>query len=160
MQQKILSLLKENARISLADICRRTGLSEAEAAAAIKALEKSGVIRGYTAILNENDDDQSQVKAIIEVKVTPRREGGFDQVARRIAMYPEVTDLMLVSGGFDLLLTVQGSSLKEVANFVAAKLATIDGVLSTSTGFMLKKYKESGRIMEDTDEYERLKVCP
>ncbi|MBQ9501071.1 MAG: Lrp/AsnC family transcriptional regulator [Lentisphaeria bacterium] len=160
MQQKILSLLKENARISLAEICRRTGLAEAEAAAEIKALEKSGVIRGYTAILNENDDDQSQVKAIIEVKVTPRREGGFDQVARRIAMYPEVTDLMLVSGGFDLLLTVQGSSLKEVANFVAAKLATIDGVLSTSTGFMLKKYKESGRIMEDTDEYERLKICP
>jgi len=81
-------------------------------------------------------------------------------VARRIAKYPEVTDVMLVSGSFDLLLTVQGSSLNEVANFVAAKLATIDGVLSTSTGFMLRKYKESGRIMEDTDEYERLKVCP
>ena len=160
MRQKILSLLKENARISLADICKRTGLTEPEAAAEIKVLEKSGVIRGYTAILNENDDDKSQVKAIIEVKVTPRREGGFDQVARRIAKYPEVTDVMLVSGSFDLLLTVQGSSLNEVANFVAAKLATIDGVLSTSTGFMLKKYKESGRIMEDTDEYERLKVCP
>jgi len=160
MRQKILSLLKENARISLADICKRTGLTESEAAAEIKALEKSGVIRGYTAILSENTDDREQVKALIEVKVTPRREGGFDQVARRIAKYPEVTDVMLVSGGFDLLLTVQGSSLNEVANFVAAKLATIDGVLSTSTGFMLKKYKESGRIMEDTDEYERLKVCP
>lgn len=160
MRQKILSLLKENARISLADICKRTGLTEAEAAAEIKALEKSGVIRGYTAILSENTDDREQVKALIEVKVTPRREGGFDQVARRIAKYPEVTDLMLVSGSFDLLLTVQGSSLNEVANFVAAKLATIDGVLSTSTGFMLRKYKESGRIMEDTDEYERLKVCP
>ncbi|MBQ7208830.1 MAG: Lrp/AsnC family transcriptional regulator [Lentisphaeria bacterium] len=160
MRQKILSLLKENARISLADICKRTGLTEPEAAEEIKALEKSGVIRGYTAILSENTDDREQVKALIEVKVTPRREGGFDQVARRIAKYPEVTDVMLVSGGFDLLLTVQGSSLNEVANFVAAKLATIDGVLSTSTGFMLKKYKESGRIMEDTDEYERLKVCP
>jgi len=160
MRQKILSLLKENARISLADICKRTGLTESEAAAEIKALEKSGVIRGYTAILSENTDDREQVKALIEVKVTPRREGGFDQVARRIAKYPEVTDVMLVSGSFDLLLTVQGSSLNEVANFVAAKLATIDGVLSTSTGFMLKKYKESGRIMEDTDEYERLKVCP
>ena len=160
MQQKILSLLKENARISLASIRSRTGLSEEQAAAEIKNLEKSGIIRGYTAILNENANSAAQVKAIIEVKVTPKREGGFDQVARRIANYPEVTDLMLISGSFDLLLTVQGSSLNEVANFVAAKLATIDGVISTSTGFMLKKYKESGRVMEDNDEYERLKICP
>lgn len=160
MQKKILNLLKENARISLENISSRTGLSIEEAAAEIKKLEKSGIIRGYTAILNENDNASTQVKAVIEVKVTPKREGGFDQVARRIANYPEVTDLMLVSGSFDLLLTVQGSSLNEVANFVAAKLATIDGVISTSTGFMLKKYKESGRVMEDTDEYTRLKICP
>ncbi|MBR7105240.1 MAG: Lrp/AsnC family transcriptional regulator [Lentisphaeria bacterium] len=160
MQQKILSLLKENARIGLDVISRRTGLDEAAAAAEIKKLEESGIIRGYTAILNENADNSPRVKAVIEVKVTPKREGGFDQVARRIANYPEVTDLMLVSGSFDLLLTVQGNSLNEVANFVAAKLATIDGVISTSTGFMLKKYKESGRIMEDNDEYERLKICP
>ncbi|MBR1951537.1 MAG: Lrp/AsnC family transcriptional regulator [Lentisphaeria bacterium] len=160
MQQKILSLLKENARIGLDVISRRTGLDEAAAAAEIKKLEESGIIRGYTAILNENADNSPRVKAVIEVKVTPKREGGFDQVARRIANYPEVTDLMLISGSFDLLLTVQGSSLNEVANFVAAKLATIDGVISTSTGFMLKKYKESGRVMEDNDEYERLKICP
>ena len=160
MQQKILSLLKENARIGLDVISHRTGLDEAAAAAEIKKLEESGIIRGYTAILNENADNSPRVKAVIEVKVTPKREGGFDQVARRIANYPEVTDLMLISGSFDLLLTVQGSSLNEVANFVAAKLATIDGVISTSTGFMLKKYKESGRVMEDNDEYERLKICP
>ena len=152
--------MKENARISLSSISSRTGLSEEQAAAEIKNLEKSGIIRGYTAILNENANSSVQVKALIEVKVTPKREGGFDQVARRIANYPEVTDLMLISGSFDLLLTVQGNSLNEVANFVAAKLATIDGVISTSTGFMLKKYKESGRIMEDNDEYERLKICP
>ena len=152
--------MKENARIGLDVISRRTGLDEAAAAAEIKKLEESGIIRGYTAILNENADNSPRVKAVIEVKVTPKREGGFDQVARRIANYPEVTDLMLVSGSFDLLLTVQGNSLNEVANFVAAKLATIDGVISTSTGFMLKKYKESGRIMEDNDEYERLKICP
>ena len=160
MQQKILALLKENARISLSAISSRTGLSEEQAAAEIKKLETAGIIRGYTAILNENANSGTQVKAVIEVKVTPKREGGFDQVARRIANYPEVTDLMLISGSFDLLLTVQGNSLNEVANFVAAKLATIDGVISTSTGFMLKKYKESGRIMEDNDEYERLKICP
>jgi DNA-binding Lrp family transcriptional regulator len=160
MQQKLLSLLKENARISLAGISARTGLSEADAAREIKKLEDAGIIRGYTAILNENDKASTLVKAVIEVKVTPKREGGFDQVARRIANYPEVTDLMLISGSFDLLLTVQGNSLNEVANFVAAKLATIDGVISTSTGFMLKKYKESGRVMEDNDEYTRLKICP
>ena len=160
MQQKILTLLKDNARISLASISARTGLSEEQAAIEIKKLEDSGIIRGYTAILNENTDSATQVKAIIEVKVTPKREGGFDQVARRIANYPEVTDLMLISGSFDLLLADQGISLNEVANFVAAKLATIDGVISTSTGFMLKKYKESGRVMEDNDEYERLKICP
>ena len=84
---------------------------------------------------------------------------GFDQVARRIAKFPEVTDLCLVSGSCDLLLTVKGKNLQEVAHFVAAKLATIDGVMSTSTAFMLRKYKESGRIMEDDEEYERLKIC-
>jgi DNA-binding Lrp family transcriptional regulator len=160
MQQKILSLLKENARISLASLSVRTGLSEEDVALEIKKLESAGIIRGYTAILNENAENTTAVKAIIEVKVTPKREGGFDQVARRIANYPEVTDLMLVSGSFDLLLTVQGNSLNEVANFVASKLATIDGVISTSTSFMLRKYKESGRVMEDNDEYERLKICP
>lgn len=160
MQKKILSLLKENARIGIDSISRRVGCGEEAAAAEIKRLEDAGIIRGYTAILNENADASASVKAVIEVKVTPKREGGFDQVARRIANYPEVTDLMLISGSFDLLLTVQGSSLNEVANFVAAKLATIDGVISTSTGFMLKKYKESGRVMEDNDEYERLKICP
>lgn len=92
--------------------------------------------------------------------MTPKREGGFDQVAQRIARYPEVTDLYLVSGSFDLLLTVEGRSLQEVAMFVSAKLSTIEGVLSTSTGFLLKKYKESGRIMQNDEEYERLKVCP
>ena len=100
------------------------------------------------------------MRALIEVKVTPRREGGFDQVAQRIARYPEVTDLYLISGGFDLLLMVEGDSLQDVASFVSAKLSTIDGVISTSTGFMLKKYKESGRIMQNDEEYERLKVCP
>jgi DNA-binding Lrp family transcriptional regulator len=96
---------------------------------------------------------------LIEVKVTPSRDGGFDRVARRIAKFPEVTDLCLLSGSYDLQLTVEGDSLQQVANFVAAKLATIDGVISTSTGFQLKKYKESGIIMQSDEEYERLKVC-
>ena len=160
MNHKILALLRENARMGIQEIALRSDLPEAEAEQEIRELEKSGVIRGYTAILNESELDDNKVKALIEVRVTPRREGGFDQVARRIARFPEVTDLYLVSGSFYLLLTVEGDSLQEVASFVSAKLSTIEGVLSTSTSFLLKKYKESGRIMQNDEEYERLKICP
>ena len=160
MKAEILNLLNEDARMSLNDLALRTGATPEQVKEAIAALENEGVIRGYQVILNEKDLGVSKVRALIEVKVTPRREGGFDQVAQRIARYPEVTDLYLISGGFDLLLMVEGDSLQDVASFVSAKLSTIDGVISTSTGFMLKKYKESGRIMQNDEEYERLKVCP
>jgi len=160
MKAEILKLLNENARISLHDLALRVGSTPEEVKTAIQSLEKEGVIRGYKVILNEKDLGISKVRALIEVKVTPRREGGFDRVATRIARYPEVLDLFLVSGGFDLLLMVEGDSLQEIASFVSAKLSTVDGVLSTSTSFMLKKYKESGRIMQNDEEYERLKVCP
>ncbi len=160
MENRILALLSENARMSIADMAARLETAPETVRDVIRTLEKRGVIRGYKVILNESELDDDKVKALIEVKVTPKREGGFDQVARRIARYPEVTDLYLVSGGFDLLLTVEGKSLQEVAMFVSAKLSTIEGVLSTSTGFLLKKYKESGRIMQNDEEYERLKVCP
>jgi len=159
MKKKIIELLCENARLSAAELAERCGCSEAEAKKEIANLEKEGIIRGYTAILDDRAVDETRVKALIEVRVTPKREGGFDEVARRIAKYPEVTDVMLISGGFDLLLTVEGTSLAKVANFVSEKLATIDGVLSTSTGFILKKYKESGRVMRNDEEYERLKIC-
>ena len=160
MKAKILNLLTEDARMSLAEIAKRVGATPEEVKAAILSLEDEGVIRGYKVILNESDLGISKVRALIEVKVTPRRDGGFDQVAQRIARYPEVTDLYLISGGFDLLLMVEGDSLQDIASFVSAKLSTVDGVISTSTGFMLKKYKESGRIMQNDEEYERLKVCP
>ena len=159
MEKKIIELLRENARLSSAELAERCGATEAEVSAAIKSLEKQGIICGYTAILNDRALDETRVRALIEVKVTPKREGGFDEVARRIAKYPEVVDVMLISGGFDLLLTVEGTSLAKVAGFVSEKLATIDGVLSTSTGFILKKYKESGRMMQKDEEYERLKIC-
>ena len=123
-------------------------------------MESAGVIRGYAAIVtDEAPGSESRVKALIEVKVTPSRDGGFDRVARRIAKFPEVTDLCLLSGGYDLQLTVEGNSLQQVANFVSGKLATIEGVISTTTAFQLKKYKESGMIMQSDEEYERLKIC-
>ena len=133
MKAEILNLLNEDARMSLNDLALRTGATPEQVKEAIAALENEGVIRGYKVILNEKDLGVSKVRALIEVKVTPRREGGFDQVAQRIARYPEVTDLYLISGGFDLLLMVEGDSLQDVASFVSAKLSTIDGVISTQS---------------------------
>lgn len=124
MKAEILNLLNEDARMSLNDLALRTGATPEQVKEAIAALENEGVIRGYKVILNEKDLGVSKVRALIEVKVTPRREGGFDQVAQRIARYPEVTDLYLISGGFDLLLMVEGDSLQDVASFVSAKLST------------------------------------
>ena len=160
MEEKIISLLRANARMSAAEISTRLNLAETDVDAAMAEMEKTGVIRGYTAIVADDAPGaEKRVKALIEVKVTPNRDGGFDRVARRIAKFPEVTDLSLLSGSSDLQLTVEGESLQQVANFVAAKLATIEGVISTSTCFQLKKYKESGIIMQSDEEYERLKVC-
>ena len=160
MKDKIISLLRNNARLSMDEIAAELSVEISVAAEAVKEMEKSGVIRGYTAIVTDDaPGSESRVKALIEVKVTPSRDGGFDRVARRIAKFPEVTDLSLLSGSYDLLLTVEGSSLQQVANFVSGKLATIDGVISTATLFQLKKYKESGMIMQSDEEYERLKIC-
>lgn len=159
MRDFVLEHLRENARITAAELAEIGNCEVKEIEDTIKHLEDEHVIRGYTAICDDSADD-GKVKAVIEVKVSPDRDGGFDRVANRIARYPEVSDLFLISGSYDLLITINGKSLKEVANFVASKLATIDGVLSTSTGFMLKKYKESGKVMEDFEEYERLKVTP
>ena len=159
LEKNIIALLKENARLSASEIAGRLNVPTESVEKIIASLESEKIICGYTVIVNNAPGGDHSVKALIEVKVTPRREGGFDQVARRIAKYPEVTELCLVSGNCDLLLTVQGETLQEVAHFVASKLATIDGVVSTSTAFMLRKYKESGVILEDDEDYERLKVC-
>jgi len=160
MEKKIIELLRENARLGSKELAERCGCDEKTIEQAIRSLEKQGVIRGYTAILDESALGGSTVKALIEVKVTPKREGGFDEVARRIAKYPEVSDVMLISGGFDLLLTVEGSSLAKVANFVSARLSTIDGVIGTATHFILKKYKEKHSVFETTPvQEERMIFC-
>ncbi len=161
MQNKVLRLLCENSRISSQEIADRLNIQESEAAAIIKKLEADKIICGYTVIVNEEAlSGAKKVQALIEVKVTPQRDGGFDKVAKRIALFDAVKELSLVSGGYDLLLTVEGDTLQEVAAFVSEKLSTIDGVLSTATSFRLKKYKEAGKTIEYQDDYERLKVCP
>ena len=158
MQEKIINLLQENARISFEEIAMRLNISEQQVCDIIADLEKKNIICGYTVILN--DQSFSKVRALIEVKITPQRDGGFDTLAGRIAKFDEVKDMYLVSGDYDLLLEVEGDSLQQVAMFVSGKLSTIDGVLSTSTGFQLKKYKQSGRVIDCEESYERLKVCP
>jgi len=156
----LLKLLKQNALESPANMAKMLNVSEKEVRAKIADYEKKGVIRGYQAILNEDSLNLNKVKAVIEVKITPEREGGFDRIAGRICRFTEVESLHLMSGSFDLLVFVCGKNLREVASFVSEKLATIEGVVSTATHFMLKTYKEQGVLMEMKDEQERLQVSP
>lgn len=126
----------------------------------IKQYEDDKIILGYKAVINDDKVDSDLVKAVIEVRIQPEREGGFDRIAKRIARFDEVTSLFLMSGGYDLLIFVEGHSLREVAQFVAEKLATLPGVNSTATHFMLRTYKEQGVLMDGGEEFERLKVSP
>ena len=160
MKTEVLRLLRENARMGFDEIAGRLGTTPEAVSGIVRELEQEQIVLGYTAVVDESRVPDVKVRALIEVKVTPRRDGGFDEVARRIARFPEVVRLYLVSGGYDLLLEVEGDSLQEVAGFVSARLATMDGVISTATSFQLKKYKESGKVMSSEDEYERLPVTP
>ena len=160
MKKKLLDILSRNARADVAEIAALLHTDAAHVSALIKELQDSHLICGYHAVINNELCDDNLVRALIEVKVTPQRDGGFDKVAQRIARFPEVTDLYLVSGGYDLQLEVCGRSLQEIASFVSAKLSTIEGIISCSTFFMLKKYKESGRMMNNDPELERLAVSP
>lgn len=160
MQNEVLRMLNENARLTPGQIAERLNKSEKEVAALIKRLEEDNIIKGYRAIIDESVFSSNCVKAIIEVKVRPERDGGFNNIAKRVSKFSEVSSLYLVSGGFDLLIEVQGGTLQEVADFVSSKLSTIEGVISTSTHFLLKKYKESGKMLHNEEEYERLKVSP
>ena len=157
---ELLRILKNKATETPENIAKMLDLTPDEVRSRIAEYEKSGIIRGYQAIVNEDALDLERVTAVIEVKVTPEREGGFNLIANRISKFEEVTSMYLVSGTFDFLLFVQGRGLREVAMFVSEKLATIEGVLSTATHFMLKTYKHHGFMMEQQDEYERLKVTP
>ena len=157
----ILRILKSNAAMPPAKIAKLVNQSEEEVVKKIKAWEEDGTILGYTTVVNpEKLHDNQQVMAMIEVKITPEREGGFDRVARRISQFSEVKSCYLMSGGFDLLVTVEGSDLRQVAGFVAERLATIQGVLSTGTHFILKPYKQQGVNFLPEQTVERLNVTP
>jgi len=157
---ELLKLLRENALESPENLAKMLDTDVAQVKSRIADYEKAGVIRGYQAIINEDQLELDSVKAIIEVKVTPEREGGFDRIAERLGKFAEVHSLLLVSGAYDLLLVVTGRNLREVAFFVSEKLATIEGVTSTATHFLLKTYKEQGVLMDVKKGHERLKVSP
>ncbi|MBE5781112.1 MAG: Lrp/AsnC family transcriptional regulator [Clostridiales bacterium] len=156
----IIDILKENARTETADMAAMLGAEEAEVLNTIRALEDEKLILKYTAIVNEEKLDSDSVTALIEVKVSPMREQGFDSIAKRIYRFDEVESVFLMSGAYDLMVLIHGDSMRQIAFFVAQKLATIDGVLSTATHFVLKKYKELGVIFETVDEETRLPVTP
>lgn len=154
MKNEIIRILQQNARISNTAMGEMLGITPEQAAAEIHRLEEEGIIRGYSVILDDEKYDNSTVYATIELKVTPQRDCGFNDIAKTIMMYDEVESVNLMSGAYDLSVEVKGRNLKDVALFVSERLATIDEILSTSTHFILKKYKEKGIFIgnEDTDE--------
>lgn len=156
----LLRLVRDDASLSSAHLASLLGIPEAEVVQKLKAYAHDRVILGYRALLNEEKLGQDIVRAAIEVKVTPERGGGFDRLANRISKYSEVESCYLMSGGYDLLVVVVGTNLREVASFVSEKLSTIQGVLSTSTHFILKPYKEQGVLVSGVPTDERLPVTP
>lgn len=157
---KIIELLESDSRRSTSDIAAILGRSEYEVEKEIAALEKNKIIIGYNTIINREKLGDETVTAIIEVNLTPQREVGFDAIAERIYRFDEVRTVYLMSGNFDLLVIIEGKSLREVANFVATRLATIDGVTATKSHFMLKPYKKDGFIIDDKERDRRLVVSP
>jgi len=158
---KLIQLLKENGRCSVEEISSQLGLEADQIEKRISDMIDSGVILGFTAITDSSKLDESDtVSALIEVKLTPERGGGFDRLARRIAKFDEVESCMLMSGGYDLCVVISGSSLHNVATFVAEKLSTLEGVISTATHFQLKTYKTNGFLAESDASGERLPVSP
>ncbi len=157
---ELLNLLKQNAIETPENLAKMLGITVDEVKKQIAEYEKEGVIRAYQAIVNEEKLDASLVTTVIEVKVTPESEGGFDRIADRISRFPEVEAVYLMSGTFDLLLFIKGRTMHEAASFVSEKLATMQGITSTATHFMMKTYKQNGILMHTRDDNERLKVSP
>ena len=157
---ELLNLLKQNALETPENMAKILGISVDDVKKQIAEYEKEGVIRAYQAIVNEEKLDASLVTTVIEVKVTPESEGGFDRIADRISRFPEVESVYLMSGTFDLLLFIKGRTMHEAAGFVSEKLATMPGITSTATHFMMKTYKQNGILMHMGEGDERLKVSP
>ena len=159
-KNKLLDVLRQNARLTNAEIAAMLGESEENVAAGIKKLEDEGYIIGYSAIIDEEKADESGVTAVIELKITPIKDRGFDDLAHTIMAYEEVDSVYLMSGAYDLMVTISGTSLRNVALFVSERLAVLDGVLSTATHFILRRYKEKHHIFNEDNFDDRDMVSP
>lgn len=160
MRKKILSYLEKNSRIDTKELAIILGEEESAVTEEIKKMEEEKVICGYHTMIDWDKTDTDYVTALIEVRVTPQRGQGFDSIAERIYKYPEVRAVYLISGGYDLMVILEGKSLKAVSQFVSDKLSTMDSVLSTATHFILKKYKDHGTIFDKKTKDERMLVTP
>ncbi len=161
MKEKILKNIAKNSKLSTEDLAAMLSATPEEIEQALKAMEEDGVICGYPTLINWDKTDCERVTALIEVKVSPERGRGFDKVAERIYQFEEVESLYLMSGGFDLTVIIDGKSMKEVARFVATKLAPMDSIVSTATHFVLKKYKEHGLpLVQEKKGDERQLITP
>ena len=160
MRDELLALIEKNSRMGLDELAVLLGVKETEVAEELVKLEQEGIICGYHTLINWDKTSIEKVTALIEVKVTPQRGQGFDRIAERIYNYPEVKSVYLISGGYDLLVTLEEKTLKEIASFVSDKLSTLDSVLSTATHFILKKYKDHGTVFDKKREDEREIITP
>ena len=160
MRTTILKYIEKNSRVDLGELAVLLGTDEVTVANEITQMEKEKIICGYHTLIDWDKVGMEKVTALIEVKVTPQRNQGFDRIAERIYNYPEVTAVYLISGGYDLLVTLDGKTLKEVSQFVSEKLSPVEAVISTATHFILKKYKDHGTILVKKAESERMLETP
>lgn len=152
---ELLQLVEHNARVKISDLATMLNASEEEIAAELEACKNENVILGYTTMINWEKTEKETVTAMIEVRITPQRNQGFDKIASQFYRYPQVSSCFLMSGGFDLMLIIEDSTLREVANFVSEKIAPLEGVLSTATHFILKKYKSNGTLFTQKPKDDR-----
>jgi len=157
--ENILKLLENDSRLTSAQIAAMIGHTEEEVAGAIAEYEKNGTIVAYKTLIDWDKTDREIVSAVIELKVTPQRDRGFDKIAEKLINYSEITSICLMSGSYDIQLIIEGKTLREVAQFVAMKLAPMECITSTATSFVLKKYKDKGVIYASSEEDER-GICP
>ncbi|MCR1840478.1 Lrp/AsnC family transcriptional regulator [Murimonas intestini] len=160
MREEILTFLEKNSRIDLKELAIILGSDEISIANEISKMEQEKIICGYHTLIDWDKTSKEKTTALIEVRVTPQRGQGFDSIAERIYNYPEVQSVYLISGAYDLLVILEGKTLKEIAGFVSDKLSTLPSVLSTATHFVLKKYKDHGTIFAKKAKDERMLVTP
>lgn len=160
MREELLAIIEKNSRIDLKELAILLGVQEVQVANELAAMEAEGIICGYHTLIDWEKTSKDKVTALIEVRVTPQRGQGFDNIAERIYQYPEVQSVYLISGSYDLMVILEGKTLREVSAFVSDKLSTLDSVLSAATHFILKKYKDHGTVLSKKKEDEREMITP